>query len=304
MLQEATLRRHHVRTHSLDPDQKATLLDEARSAVDEALQALEQSSGRRLYASRRTRDNLWVERAATYGFLATDSARRGASNQEILSSYKAAREAVRIATGRVDTYFPLDIALWLPADILREAGNLGSSEKLELEADIRSVLDLIDPESLDPTQLEMFQQQRFRVGKVLADTPLAEEAFAALAAAGSAAGYYLRARVLAPQRPETGEVANPEAQRAAKEAASYLWSVYDHISGDSRCLTLLLSCEWLVTTTRWLFRGQRQPLPGQTEDRLRLRNILLGCNRSHPPFLMGITGQSGARRLEVKKGLA
>jgi hypothetical protein len=37
MLQEATLRRHHIRTHSLNPDQKATLLDEARSAVDEAM---------------------------------------------------------------------------------------------------------------------------------------------------------------------------------------------------------------------------------------------------------------------------
>jgi len=275
MLQEATLRRHYVRTHSLGPEQKATLLDEARSAVDEALQALAQSSGRRLYASRRTRDNLWVERAATYGFLATDSAHRGARNQEIWSSYKAAREAVRIATGRVDTYFPLDIGLWLPADILREARNLGASEKLELEADIRSTLDLIDPDSLDPTQLEIYQRQRFRVGEVLADAPLAEEAFAALAAAGSAAGYYLRARALAPQRPETGEIATPEAQRAAKDAASYLWSVYDQISTDSRCLTLLLLCEWIATTSRWLFRGQRQPLPIRTEDRLRIRNIIL-----------------------------
>jgi hypothetical protein len=40
MLQEATLRRHHVRTHSLDPDQKAMLLDEARSAVDEDQHAI------------------------------------------------------------------------------------------------------------------------------------------------------------------------------------------------------------------------------------------------------------------------
>jgi hypothetical protein len=282
ILQEATLRRHHVRTHSLDADQKATLLDEARSAVDEALQALEQSSARRLYASRRTRDNLWVERAATYGFLATDSARRGARNQEIWSSYRAAREAVRIATGRVDTYFPLDIGLWLPADILREAGNLGSSEKLELEADIRSTLDLIEPESLDSTQLEIFQRQRFRVGEVLADKPLAEEAFAALEAAGSTAGYYLRARALAPQRPGTGEIANPEAQRTAKIAASYLWSVYDHISADSRCLTLLLACEWVAVTARWLFRGQRQALPVQTEDRLRIRSILLDLLSSAP----------------------
>jgi hypothetical protein len=282
MLQESTLRRHHVQTHSLDPDEKATLLDEARAAIDEALQALEQSSGRRLYASRRTRDNLWVERAATYGFLATDSAQRGVDNREIWSSYKAAREAVRIATGRVDTYFPLDIGLWLPADVLRRAQSLGSNEKLELEADLRSTLDEIDPESLDLAQREKFQQQRFRVGEVLADAPLAEEAFAALAAAGSAAGYYLRARALAPKRPERVETATPEAQKAAKETVKYLRSVYDKVLGDVRCLTLLLSCEWVSTTGRWLFRGQRQPLPFQTEDRLRIRGVLLDLLFSAP----------------------
>ena len=274
MLQEATLRRHHVQTHRLDPDQKAILLDEARAAVDGALQALDPSSGRRLYASKRTKDNLLVERAATYGFLATDSVHQGKSAREIWSSYKAAREVVRTATGRVDNYFPLDISLWLPAHILREARYLGPSEKLELEADIRSTLDLIDPEILGPTQFEIFQRQRFRVADVLADAPLAEEAFAALAAAGSAAGYYLRARALAPARPETGEIASSEEQASAKIAASYLWSAYEKISTDARCLLLLLLCEWVAVTGRWLFRGQRQPLPYRAEDRLRLRNIL------------------------------
>jgi hypothetical protein len=282
MLQEATLRRHHIRTHSLDHEQKAILLDEARSAVDEALQALNQSAGRRLYASRRTRDNLWVERAATYGFLATDSAQRGASNREIWSSYKAAREAVRVATGRVDTYFPLVIALWLAHDILRDARTLGVGERLELEADIRSTLDVVDPESLDAVDQEIFQRQQLRVGTVLADVPMTDDAFNALAAAGSTAGYYLRARALAPARPETGETATLDAQHAAKNAARYLWTAYDHISADNRCLMLLLSCEWLATTARWLFRGQRQPLPVLSEDRLRIRQILLEMISSTP----------------------
>jgi hypothetical protein len=275
MLQEATLRRHFVRTHALQPDQKATILDEAREVVDEALTALQQSSGRRLYASKRTRDNLWVERAATYGFLATDSAQQGSNSREVWSSYKAAREAVRAATGRVDTYFPLDIGLWLPADILRISKHLGPSERLELEADIRSTLDLVDPEFLDPTQAALFQRQRFRVGEVLGDTPLTDEAFAALSAAGSTVGYYLRARALAPTKPERGEVAGSTERSAARTAAEYLWTVYDSVSADARCLLLLLSCEWLAITGRWLFRGQRQPLPFSPEDRLKLRHILL-----------------------------
>jgi hypothetical protein len=182
----------------------------------------------------------------------------------------------------VDTYFPLDIALWLPADILREAKNLGASEKLELEADIRSTLDVIDPETLDASQQEVFQRQRFRVGEVLGDAPLTDEAFAALAAGGSAAGYYLRARALAPARPELGETATAGAQAAAKNSTRYLWSVYDRISADVRCLMLLLSCEWVVTTAHWPFRGQRQPLPVQPDDRLRIRQILLDLLTSAP----------------------
>lgn len=282
MLQEATLRRHHVRTHSLGPDQKAALLDEARAVVDEALQALQASSGRRLYASRRTRDNLWVERAATYGFLATDSAQRGLSASEVWSSYKAAREAVRAATGRVDTYYPLDIGLWLPARILRESKNLGASERLELEADIRSTLDLIDPGFLDPTQVEIFREQQLRVADVLGSEPLADEAFDALSAAGSTVGYYLRARALAPPRPERAEIAGSAERAAARGAANYLWSIYETVSSDPRCLVLMLSCEWVVMTGRWLFRGQRQPLPFAAQDRLKLRHVLLDLLSSAP----------------------
>jgi len=275
MLQEATLRRHFIRTHALQPDQKAAILDEARQVVDEALTTLRQSSGRKMYASKRTRDNLWVERAATYGFLATDSAQRGANPREVWSSYRAAREAVRAATGRVDTYFPLDIGLWLPADILRVSTHLGPSERLELQADIRSTLDMVDPEFLDPTQAEIFQRQRYRVGEILGDAPLTDEAFAALSAAGSTVGYYLRARALAPTRPERGDIGSSTECTAARAAAEYLRNVYDSVSADTRCLMLLLSCEWLAITGRWLFRGQRQPLPFEAEDRLKLRHILL-----------------------------
>jgi hypothetical protein len=79
-----------------------------------------------------------------------------------------------------------------------------------------------------------------------------------------------------------GETATIDAQAAAKNAARYLWSVYDHISVDARCLMLLLSCEWVVATAHWLFGGQRQPLPVQTEDRLKIRQILLDLLTSEP----------------------
>jgi hypothetical protein len=115
ILQESALRRAYVKRSDVADSEKIALLDEASRAVEEALQSIAQRAPGRLHASRRTLDNLWVERAATYGFLATDSVRRRMPTSEIWSNYLAAREAVRRATGKVDTYYPLDIGLWLPA---------------------------------------------------------------------------------------------------------------------------------------------------------------------------------------------
>lgn len=140
----------------------------------------------------------------------------------------------------------------------------------------------------------IFQRQRLRVGEILNDAPLSDAAFRALSEAGSCAGYYLRARSIAPDRPETGEMAGPEEQKAARAAADYLWDVYNEISLDDRCLQLLLSCEWISTSGRWLFRGQRQPLPIQRDDRVKLRSILLAMMSSSPDQI-----QSRYRYLEA-----
>lgn len=275
MLQESTLRRAYVRLGLLNHDDKAVLLDEASGAVDDALQALEKTGRERLHASKRTRDNLWVERAATYGFLATDSAQRKAGAAEVWSSYLAARAAVRNATGRVDTYFPLDIGLWLPADILRETDNLSAPQRAEILADLLSTLDSVEPANLEGSQAERFQQQRLRLSEVLGDATLSAEAFSELEAMGSAAGYYIKARALMPERPETGEIADHTAVEKAVQASAYLAQNYSKIIADVRCLHLQLNAEWLKETGRWLLRGQRQPLPITNDALVRLRRILL-----------------------------
>jgi hypothetical protein len=285
MLQESTLRRAYVKRPNINQEEKAILLDEASRAIDDALQATQSALGHKLYASKRTRDNLWVERAATYGFLATDSAQRKVSGGEIWSSYLAAREAVRHATGRVDTYFPLDIGLWLPTDILRDAENLDVSQRVELRADIESTLDLIEPNNLDPGQYERFQQQRLRSAEALSDTELSDDAFAALESIGSTAGYYIKARSMMPLRPDRAEVADSKAIEQAKAAAEYLERVHSKIVSDPRCLNLQLSAEWLRATGRWLFRGLRQPLPYETSDQVRIRRIVIDLIATSPDYI-------------------
>ena len=274
MLQEATLRRHYIRTHELDPAEKELVLDEASRAVDHALTLIGQSGFHRLHASRKTRENLWVERAATYGYLATDAAQRNASAEEVWSSYRAAREAGQMASGRVDTYFPLDIALWMPLGVLKNGTQLGELERREIEADVQATLDLIDPASLPRDQEERFQKQRLNLGGVLDDKPLSAEAFKELDRLGSTAGYYLRARELAPNRPESGEIAEASHVAAAEKARNYLWENFEKVRSDARALRLYLNCEWTAATGRWLFRGTRQPLP-TSEDTLRRLHVVV-----------------------------
>ncbi len=273
MLQEATLRRHYVRLNSTEPTEKAALLDEARDAIDTALARVE--AGRLpIYASRRTIDNLWVERAATYGFIATDAADHHRDDNEVWSSYQAARNAARKASGRVDNYYPLDIALWMPARILKSASELRPEQMAELQADIRATLDLVEPNSLDAKSYEIFQRQKMSCADVLDDAPIADDAYEKLKLMGSTAGIYLRARSIAPVRLDDGEDASERDQKAAELARHYLWNEYNFISSDMRCLQLLLSCEWTASTHKWLFRGLRQPIPHDNGTRQRLRRIL------------------------------
>lgn len=304
MLQEATLRRHFIRTHELQAVDKELILDEASRSVDLALALIGQSGVRRLNASRKTQENLWVERAATYGYLATDAAQRNASAEEVWSSYRAAREAGQMASGRVDTYFPLDIALWMPLGVLKNGMQLGELERREIEADVQATLDLIDPTALPPDQEERFQKQRLNLGNVLADEPLSNEAFGELARLGSTAGYYLRARELAPAKPETGELADKSQIAAAEKARNYLWTHFDTVRSDARCLRLYLGCEWTVATGRWLFRGTRQPLPTSEETLRRLHLVVadllaLGEDQLQPRYrylecvLRWLTGSEG-----------
>ncbi len=304
MLQEATLRRHYIRTHDLEAADKERILDEASRSVDHALTLIGQSGSQRLHASRKTQENLWVERAATYGYLATDAAQRNASAEEVWSSYRAARDAGQMASGRVDTYFPLDIALWMPLGVLKNGTQLGELERREIEADVQATLDIIDPSSLAPDQEERFQKQRFNLGGVLEDKPLSDEAFVELGRLGSTAGYYLRAHEMSPSKPETGETADKSHVAAAEKARNYLWAHFERVRSDARCLRLYLNCEWTVATGRWLFRGTRQPLPTSEETLRRLHLVVtdllaLGEAQMQPRYrylecvLRWLTGSEG-----------
>jgi hypothetical protein len=291
MLQESALRRAAVREEVIPETARLAVLEEAREAVQTAIDKLGEQKGR---VSPRARANLAVERASIYGFLATDRAQRRATSQEVWSAYEAARAAARAAVGMTTGYFPLDVSLWIPADLLQTA-DLPEERRMELQADIHSVLERIDPRSLPPEQRERFNKRRYSLGDLLRLPNLSEEAFAALDAEGSTAGYYLRARSIGPVIGHAAQdEVRPEDRKSAAEAAKFLRRNWQKIQADERCLRLLLQYEWIMATGRQLLRGERMPLPTDGEARRELLSLVRAVNTA-----AGVGSDNALRYLEA-----
>ena len=280
MLQESSFRRSAVREDQADASLRFLLLEEAREAVQTALDGIDNGQ---LQAQRQTRQNLLVERAALYGFLANDRAQRNETSADIWSFYKAARVAVRQAVSSADNYYPHDVGLWTPADLF-ESANLTELQRAELAADIYSTLGQVERSSLPPSQRERFQRRRMTVGSVLRNHTLTNDAYNELEAIGSTAGYFLRAREFAPDlSSEDVEVIAPTDIAKAKRAADFLTERFEKIQKDERCLWLLLENRWITVMRRRPLRGQREPLPcGDARSELlkivRLLNLAAGAS--------------------------
>ncbi len=290
MLQESAFRRSAVREREVDDHQWFQLLDEAREAVHAALDGIDNGQ---IQAARRTRQNLLVELAAIYGFLANNHARRKATSADIWSAYQAARVAVRKAISAADNYYPHDVGLWAPADLL-ESTELTELQRGELAADIYSGLNQVEKDSLSPGQRERFESRRMLVGKTLQDHRLTEEAYVALKESGSTAGYFLRAREYAPElNKDDVEVEMPADLERAKRAADFLTACLDKIQQDERCLWLLLENRWIAEMRRRPLRGERQPLP-VGDMRRKFLDIVRTLNQA-----AGESSRYGTRYLEA-----
>jgi hypothetical protein len=264
MLQEATLRRRAFRDAppmtGLDP---ATILEEARQVVDLALDRFGLSKSPGL---RRACANLKVERAAIYGFRAVQQLKLGADLDEVWQFYKGARDSARSAAYAADSYFAIDVSVWVPTDLLRD-GEWDQEKRAELIADIWDGIERVDPAQLDPEQRERFEERRVKVAQALGDKPLEQEALLALDRAGSTAGTFLRARDIGGLMWGPGKPSSEDASNASR-AVSFLREHRQAIRDDARCQRYLLKGLWIAATGSYLFRGERSPLP-EREDALR-----------------------------------
>lgn len=279
MLQESNFRRAWLRRvhneSAVSNEERERVLDAARQVIDDALSRAESDPH---WTSRRTRQNLHVERAAIYGFLAEGHMRHGASQEEVWSDYQAAREASRRAMVVTPNYYPYDVALWLPLDLLDEASILSTEQQAELVADIYSVLDRIDSAALPVDQFVQFNSKQDRIARALDNPRLFAEARAAANRRDPALGLFLEARALAdsalPFKLLNKHSPTDDALAGVARAAELLEGNWDKIGRDARCLRLLLELQWMLATRERLLRRERRPLPYDPTVRAKLLRTL------------------------------
>ncbi|HKH43162.1 MAG TPA: hypothetical protein VKM72_00700 [Thermoanaerobaculia bacterium] len=261
MLQEATLRRRVFRDAPAEVDaDSAAVLEEARQVVDLALGEFGGKTGRGL---RRACANLKVERAAIYGFRAVQRLKSGAPPNEVWQFYTAARDSARSAIFAADSYYAIDVGIWIPNDLLRD-GNWSDEQRAELVADILDGLERVDREQLAADELERFEQRRIKVGQTLGDNELQQSALDALERLGSRAGLLLQARALGGDLRGAGRATGEDISKAER-VTSFMKSRASDVREDARCLRYFLRALWIDATQSYLFGGERAPLPERDE---------------------------------------
>lgn len=283
MLQESSFRRAYlwwkdrqtVENNKLPEKERYQILNDAREIIETAI--LEINEGR-IRAGRRTTDNLQVERASIYGFLAVGRARGHSSHDLIWGDYLAARTAITKARATVDNYFPSDIGLWTPIDIIN-SNVLELAQQAEVVSDFYNVLDQIDVNQLSPFQQEEYQKRRMTAANIIDDEIMGEDAYSSLKETNPPVAYFLKSRSIGAGIFEESTGTLPQDLREkARSAASFLKERMSEISADVKCLNLLLQFEWVAITGERLLRGDRHPAPSNIDNIANLRSIVSTLN--------------------------
>ena len=311
VLRECVLRRHAVSQSQGGPDSGGTdnehlaILDEARDTIETTLRAVDDTD---LWASRKTKQSLVVERSAIYGYLAVQHAQSDAGG-DFWSDYLAARVASEKAIGLGRDAYPIDIALWTASDVFTwKKGELSNAQRAEVLADLYATIDYADcvfrvkdvfkanaqrAKTLDGLQEDndpdeglvtldqtKYLERRSRVAYALGDSNMNDETLAALEGAAPEAATFLIARRRAEPVYESEPPFDDKTRSIAAKAADYLSGRNDAgIPLDDRCLRLWLRLRWAQATgERLMFdhRGRTPVDPGQLTELLKVVSDLNG----------------------------
>lgn len=304
VLRECVFRRRAVFRSQSDFDADRTdgdrlaILDEARDTIEKTLRQIDDE---RIRVSVRTKQSLFAERAAIYGYLAVQHAKSGAG-EGFWSDYLAARTASEKAIGLGRYTYPIDIALWTASDVLEsKKAELSDAQRAEVMADLYATIDVADDifmvkgrstrtpsdsnDDSDPgqglvpvDQKARYLERRSEVARVMGDVKLSDGTLAELESVAPAAATFL----IAKRRAERVYMSEPpfddETRRIAAKVANYMSSRFNAgIALDDRCRRLLIRLRWAQTTGERLMFNSRGRTPadrGQARDLREIVNVL------------------------------
>jgi len=259
MLQEANLLREWAVLRDRQESSDSRIDDALATAEQVVRSAIELLPNNR---SRKLRNSLFNELTAT---LATRASRHTSDPLRVKQYFAEAQAALRQARLQdPDSYYPVDILAWFAKNIIK-ADILDSLARNELLADVLAAFQTAESFELDTGQQVRFQSRRMEIGALVNWRDIEEDAFTALEASGSTAGYYLRA-LRASGLHDSANTAPGDRLSYLEDAFKYLHAHYDRIKGDARCLDLLFDLWWMIHSGSRLFSGERIPLPFSNEN--------------------------------------
>jgi len=268
-LQEATLLRESVIWHtrkSIPLENSIELLEKAEIVLNQALKLVD-------VKNLRLRSVILVELGT---LLATKTKQlldqNLASATEITKIFWQAKESLnKTIFLSPDDFHPVDVLSWASLMVLNSQ-TLQAGEELEVKAGLLHVLFSIDGEGYDPEQQKKFQERRLEIAEYFKNKIMADDAFEALLAQGSKAGYYLRAIQPISKYLFSGEFEESHIDKFAT-AANYLETNRQNISDDGKCMNLLLRSWWISKVHKPILTGERQTVPFSQSDWKYVRDL-------------------------------
>lgn len=271
MLQEANLLREWVIARSKSgfpaPDDRQ-LLDRAEDVLHRAIELVGDDPRRK-----DIRGYLMVELGSTLATKARTSLNRQGQAREVVSSFESMRKVLLSArTLNQYNYYPIDVLAWATRDVLSSTV-LTKTERAEAIADMLYTFQTAPKDEFDPEQVENFDKRRLEFAQFVGEEALAQDAFDALVAQGSAAGFFIRALHLS-GLPDSAPLGAQWDNLRLRRALEYLEENRSKVSQDARCLDLLLDLWWMVKTKNRFFASERTAPPLGPDDWQYLLNVV------------------------------
>jgi len=284
MLQEANLLREWAVDHAKRGEQDVDLegsFHQVGSVLRRALDLLGDERRNRIL-----RAHLLIELAAATAARARHVLGRPDRSHEAIPLFDEARNAIFEARKQdPSSLYPIDVLEWATEAML-ESSVLDERAYAEAVADVLYALQTVEEEDLNLEQQERLHTLRLKFAHFVRMEEMAEEAFAALVAQGSSAGYYLRALRMSGLPETSDDLSDSSSVERLRGALGYLEEHRSHFSRDERCLGLLLDLWWMVQTQSRFFDRERKLLPlsdEQWQHCLGIIHDLEATSTSHRP---------------------